>query len=146
MEKKNVLLVVPKHPKTKSKNFDKCLPVGLLKIGAWLKDQGHNVKLVEGHLLPEFTPDEIYITTMFTYWQRMAWEAVAYYKSWYPKAKVILGGIYATLLPTHALQSGADEVIKGVISEAEEYAPDYSLLPEELDYLIIHCSRGCIRK
>lgn len=142
---KNILLVVPKYPKGKSKNFDKCLPIGLLKIGAWLKGQGCQVQLVEGHVLPDFIPDEIWVTSLFTYWYRFSWDCISFYKSWYPGAKVKLGGIYATLLPGHARQSGADEIYTGIHPDAENYEPDYSLLPEELDYQIIHASRGCIR-
>lgn len=142
----NVLLVAPKFPKSKSKNFNKSLPVGLLKIGAWLKDHGHRVQLVQGCRELDFTPDEIYVTSLFTYWHKYSSDCIAYYKTRYPQAKVLIGGIYASLMPEHAAQSGADEVHIGTHPEAEKYEPDYSLLPETLDYQIVHASRGCIRR
>jgi hypothetical protein len=91
-----------------------------------------------------FTPDEIYITSLFTYAWKTVHASVYYYKHLYPKARIFLGGLYASLLPEHARTSGA-EVHEGLIEEAEDLMPDYSLVPN-WDGSIVFSSRGCIRK
>lgn len=140
------LLVVPAWPKNKSRHFNKNTPVGLLKIGAMLKAQGHEVRLVEDRVADGWEPDEVWITSLFTYWHEIIWKNVAFYKFCWPKAKVVVGGIYASLMPDHAKLSGADEVFVGVHEGAERYDADYSLLPYELPYQFLHTSRGCFRK
>jgi hypothetical protein len=77
------------------------------------------------------------------------WEAVAFYRALFPRAKVSLGGIYATLMPDHARQSGAHEVTVGLTGEAEDLMPDYDLVPEwhrDRAASIMFSHRGCIRK
>src|SRR6478736_10351687 len=77
-------------------------PLGLLKLSTLYKMQGHEVRFVRGlHLVTRFVPDEIQVTSLFTWAWKPVWEAVAFYKALFPKAKVSLGGIYATLMPDH---------------------------------------------
>lgn len=42
--------------------------------------------------------------------------------------------------------TGCDLVHIGVIDEVEEFLPDYSLLSEDIDFQILHTSRGCQRR
>ncbi|MGC9061053.1 MAG: hypothetical protein ACP5JR_07495 [Thermoplasmata archaeon] len=63
----------------------------------------------------------------------------------YPRSRIILGGLYASLLPEHAAGSGTDIVYKGLFEEAETCIPAWDLIPE-WDGRIIFTSRGCIRK
>jgi hypothetical protein len=72
------------------------------------------------------------------------WDSVRFYKETYPRAKVIVGGIYASLMPEHCKKSGCDKVFKGVDKRVEEYRPAYDLV--DVDYQIIHTSRGCVRR
>jgi len=143
----------------KSKNHKNFLPIGLLKIGAYLKDNGNEVRLERGVFwdnpekqkdLMEFNPGEIWVTSLFTYWSEYVKDSVDFYRKLFPSANIKVGGIYASLMPEHCKNyTGCDEVQEGVFDEAEEYFPDYSLLPqngEAIDYQIIHASRGCIRK
>jgi radical SAM superfamily enzyme YgiQ (UPF0313 family) len=59
-------------------------------------------------------PDVVVISTMMTYWYPGVFEAVEMMRQVFPKAKVIIGGIYAVLCREHAEQhSGADAVISG---------------------------------
>src|SRR5207249_4328262 len=58
------------------------------------------------------------------------------------------GGIYASLAPDHARQSGADEVISSLVPMAEDLLPDYDLVPQwnqERAASILFSHRGCIR-
>jgi hypothetical protein len=93
---------------------------------------------------PARKPDVVYVTSLFTYAWKPVHECVAFYKSLFPAAQVILGGIYASLLPNHAARSGADRIHVGIFPEAEDVLPDYSLVPS-WNGSIIFASRGCIR-
>ena len=145
-----VLLVEPDFPvHTKSKNHSHFLPVGLLKIGTYHKRRGDRVKLVRGLKRCGFTPDRILITSLFTYWSEYVHEAARFYHEAYPHARVEIGGIYASLMPEDCKKrSPFARVCRGLYrrAAAEKVMPDYSLLPEELDYQIVHTSRGCTRR
>ena len=145
-----ILLVEPDFPiASKSKNHAHFLPVGLLKIGTYHKKLGDRVKLIRGLKHCGFRPDRILITSLFTYWSKHVHEAAEFYHQAYPNAKIEIGGIYASLMPEHCKeQSPFAHVYRGLYRRgvAEKAVPDYSLLPEDLDYQIIHTSRGCTRK
>ena len=161
MENKKILLVEPDFPiPTKSKNHKNFLPIGLLKIASYLRNKEIEVDLIRGipkdlfSLLKvkKFSPSEIWITSLFTYWAKYVKDAVQYYKSIFPQSKIIVGGIYASLFSKAEVKeyTGCDEVYQGVISEAEKYPPAYDLIknsnPHLIDYQIIHTSRGCKRQ
>ena len=148
----NALLIEPKFPiPTKSRNHANFLPIGLLKIASYLKNEGHDFLLIRHDTdfniddLHDFIPDTIFITSLFTYWAKYVKEAVKHYKTLYPNAKIIVGGIYASLMPDDCKKfTGCDKVHIGPYKEAEKFSPDYSLV--DVDYQIIHASRGCFRK
>ena len=145
---RRVLLVEPDFPlASKSKNHSTFLPIGLLKIASYHRLMGDRVKLVRGFAKrTRFRPDEIKITSLFTYWSKNVHDAVEYYKDLYPDARVQVGGIYASLMPEHALSSGCDDVHVGLYENgiAEEFEPAYDLV--DVDYQIVHASRGCFRR
>src|SRR4030042_3690040 len=145
-----ILLVEPDFPiASKSKNHAHFLPIGLLKIGTYHKQNGDCVKLVRGLKHCVFKPDRILITSLFTYWSKYVHEAAEFYHKAYPKARVEIGGIYASLMPEHCKKNSPFAyVYQGLYRRgvAEKVVPDYSLLPEDLDYQIIHTSRGCTRR
>jgi pyruvate-formate lyase-activating enzyme len=53
------------------------------------------------------------IQTGMTYWYLGVKEAIADIRSAWPQAKIVLGGVYATLCPSHANSLGADFVLSG---------------------------------
>ena len=158
---KNVLLVEPNFPiPNKSRNHSNFLPIGLLKISAYLKTKNINVKLIrfeenkdedygQTTLISteknEFKPDLICVTSIFTYWSKYVKNAVFYYKNKFKNTPILVGGVYASLMPEHCKKyTKCSDVIQGPIPEVENLIPDYSLV--DVDYQIIHTSRGCIRK
>jgi len=160
-----ILLVEPDFPiPPKSKNHKNFLPIGLLKIATYLRDNGSEVLLFRGipksideeKSLLTFNPNEIWITSLFTYWAIYVKNTVQYFRGLFPKSVIKVGGIYASLFQAEEVKkfTECDEVIQGIIPEVEEYSmthlPAYDLINNfnnhPIDYQIIHVSRGCKRK
>lgn len=144
---KNALLVQPDFPiPHKSRNHKEHIPIGLLKISSFLKDKNINTELVYFNKDTEKkVPDIIFITSVFTYWSKDVIDCSLYYKKKYPNVPIIIGGVYASLMPEHCKEnSKCDYIIKGPIPEVEEFLPDYSLI--DVDFQIIHTTRGCPRR
>lgn len=137
-----VLLVEPRY-------YTQYPPLGLLKLSTLYKQQGHEVRFVRGPVLVhDFVPDEIKVTSLFTWAWRPVWESVRFYRALFRRARISLGGVYASLTPDHARLAGADEVVVGLVREAEDLLPDYSLVPEwheQRAASILFSHRGCIR-
>jgi len=157
---KRILLIEPNFPiPPKSRNHKNFLPIGLLKIASYLKAKNHEIKLIrdtsndlsEELNIKSFDPEEIWITSLFTYWSQYVKDTINKYKIVFPKAKIVVGGIYASLMPEHCKTfTNCDKVHVGILKEAEYFSPAYELLensnPYKLDYQIIHASRGCNRR
>ncbi len=96
-----IALVQPRFPwPSKSKNSHQSIPYGLMKIGAWLKSFGIEVRLFPNGELPspdEFVPDEVWVTTLFTFWSDYVRVAVQAYRQAFPTARFRVGGILTTL-------------------------------------------------
>lgn len=59
-------------------------------------------------------PDLILVTSMMTYWYPGVRATIAVLRQTFPDTPIVLGGIYATLDPTHAERTcGADQVVTG---------------------------------
>lgn len=120
-------------------------PLGLLKLASYHKLRGDSVELVKGEAEAQSPPDLVCVTSLFTYAWKPVHAAIRTNKKRHPNAKVILGGIYASLLPHHARKSGADCIRVGTMPEAENLLPDYSLVPR-WNGSIVFASRGCVRR
>lgn len=117
----------------------------MLKLSAYHKQLGDTTEYIRGRRYPRKRPGKIYVTSLFTWAWKPVWDAVSYYKAQFPDVHLVLGGIYASLLPEHAKRSGADEVHIGLFGKADGLLPDYSPVPEWKSSLLF-ASRGCIRK
>jgi len=137
-KKKNILLVEPFY-KTPYP------PFGLMKISTWLKSKGYSVKFYKGIKYFNENFDEIYITSLFTYFADEVVEVTNAYKKLYPKAKIKIGGIMATLMSDFVKEKTNINPHIGLLKEAEFYPPDYSCFPE-LPYSITFTTRGCPNK
>lgn len=161
----NILFVEPEFPNNyKSKNHSEFMPIGLIKLASYHRKIGDSICIVRGEVTKENIKfespngrikkntevDQVFITSYFTYWSKYVKKSVKYYKTLYPNAKIVVGGIYASLMPEHCKKyTGCDEVFVGVHEQAEQTPITYTYLEKHygpLDYQIIHTSRGCIRK
>lgn len=140
----NILLVEPKYS---SAYYTKYPPIGLLKLSSYYKLQGHNVQLLTTFGVPNFVPDLICITSLFTYCWRDVHNAIKSYSVMFPKADIHVGGVYASICPDHIRNAFGDRVYVhvGIFEDAEDIIPDYSLVPD-WKISIIHATRGCIKK
>ena len=112
------------------------------------------------------SPDAVLLTSFMTYWYLGPKRVVEIIREIFPKAPIIFGGIYATLLPKHAHQvvkpdyviEGPGEVkVMNLLSSILEKAPVDENPPQildgfpapkfdlynQLDYLPVLTSRGC---
>jgi len=124
---------------------ERYLPIGLLKLGSFYRKKGATVELVRGNSYAKKKPDLVLITSLFTYWWQSVWTTVSAYKERFPEAKIVVGGVYASIMPDHCNQSGCDEVHVGLVNEAEDLMPAYDLV-SSCNFCVIHASRGCFRK
>ena len=58
--------------------------------------------------------DAVLVQTVMTYWYLGVREVIEDVRAGQPHAKIILGGVYATLCPAHAMSLGADQVLEGL--------------------------------
>lgn len=106
------------------------------------------------------TPDVIFVTSGMTYWYPGVQETISQLKAKFPKTRIVLGGIYATLMPDHAARhSGADQVISrqfendvisflagsssGQYRTLDDYPYPAWHLDPNLPYRVLLTSRGC---
>jgi len=139
-----ILLVEPAKSKRYYTSYP---PLGLLKLAAYHRKRGDVVRLVNGISNNGLNPDVIYITSLFTYAWEPVHEVIRFYADKYKDARVIVGGIYATLCPDHLRDSFKNRIRihEGLFKKIDHVLPDYSLVPD-WDASIIFSSRGCVRK
>ena len=141
---KNILLV---HPARSRNYYTTYPPLGLLKYAQYHRSRGDTVHLVRGPSSRLYNPNIIYITSLFTYSWRPVHDCIRAYRKRYPKAHILVGGIYASLLPEKIREEFNDsiEIKAGVDPTLDDIMPDYSLFPK-WDTSLIISSRGCPRK
>jgi radical SAM superfamily enzyme YgiQ (UPF0313 family) len=83
-------------------------PISLPPAHRYKYEFGIPLHSVEDHLragrlsdAPAWEPDEVWITSIMTYWWESTLDAIRMFKRIYPKAKIRVGGLYPTLAPHH---------------------------------------------
>jgi radical SAM superfamily enzyme YgiQ (UPF0313 family) len=117
-------------------------PPGLADVPRTFSRYGIPVAWLREDLAAMPPPDLILVTGLMTYWASGVAETIAELKHAFPGGPVVLGGIYPTLLPDHALgHAGADRVVTGagekavldVAAEFTGHRPDPRFDPDDLD-------------
>lgn len=172
MNKKSVLLIEPKSTGANVfENYMNLPLTGLLYLGTILKNNGHDVKILNEQMSLKIDPFEIkadvYCITSLTVTANRAKHLANQFKKIYPESRIIIGGIHASLLPDDFLEvadqivigeaeSVIIDVVEGNIEEKIVYGSpvsdmdalplvNYSLLEgyQTLDIIPIITSRGC---
>ena len=133
--------------------YTKYPPLGLLKLGKLEEKRWNSVKLVRGLKdVSSYKPSKILITSLFTYSWKPVHDAIDYYHNMFPNVEIIVGGIYATLMPDNLRNSFPFvKIHKGLVEQAESVLPAYHLLKQvekwkDWKKSIVFTTRGCIRK
>ncbi len=159
------------HPSNEKVKFNENgtghFPRIIIKTPSLLKDIPRYFKrygIAEAAFLEElknvpFSPKFIFVTSGMTYWYSGVSYTVNLLKDFFPESKIVLGGVYAALLPAHAKRSiNTDfvmpyqrlnkvldilEEITGFKFSREIKAPAYDLMGEYY-YAPILTSVGCV--
>ncbi len=98
-----------KFPKTP---IDK--PACIAHVPRTFSRYGIPPEIVEQHVSRLPTPHVIFVTSLMTYWYTGVRETIDLLRKVFPSVPVVLGGVYATLMPDHALQvCTPDDVWRG---------------------------------
>lgn len=102
----------------------------------WLDEKGFSAK---------HPPTEIWISSTMTYWWESTRDLIQRLRNKLGKRpRIIMGGIYPTLAPQHALDyCQPDILVAGEVKEANDLWTDLSLYETHPSYAIITPSRGC---
>lgn len=119
-------------------------PFGLLRIGAYLKNRGDEVKLFFCDLPnpKKESFDEYWISAIFTFEINHVKRLIRTYARY---GTVRVGGVSPTLLP-NAYKNEPCIIQTGKMQEAESFPLDYTLLGFEPEYSMSKITDGCIRK
>lgn len=105
---------------------------------------GLSLQELERRLQGVQAPDEIWVTSIMTYWWESTRDVVTLAKRLFPHATVLVGGIYPTLATEHAASHlDADVIFKGELREASQLPTDLTLYEKPPSYAILATSRGC---
>ena len=114
-----ILLINPKIPSLSSRGF--LLPTGLLWLGSYLNQNGHEVKIINAHGNPDYLKEiknEIRSSTLvgisvMTVQVPNGLEISDYIKNIDPSIPIVWGGVHASLFPKKTLEDiSVDFVIK----------------------------------
>ena len=126
-------------------------PLGLMKLSTWHKNRGAEVRFIRGTdpfgaILGDWQPDQIDITTPIFSWATDAGiQTIRFFLEKYPGAYIRVGGVKAWDIPDIYTMDRV-ELVRGILPEVDECAPDYTLpLPELKDNprSVIYTMRGC---
>lgn len=138
-----ILLVEPRYKR-------KYPPLGLMKIATWQKQKGNEVRYHRGiswlGLDSDYYPDNIFITSLFTWNLPDVVQTTLNFKKKYPNADIKIGGVGASAMPDYIEEKTGIRPHIGVLPEADKYSPDYSIISEKLDESLVITQRGCPHK
>jgi tRNA A37 methylthiotransferase MiaB len=127
-------------------------PPCLAQITRYFRRFGLPRTMFEHFLTKQQPCDFILIQTMMTYWYEGVQEVIEDVRKAWPKAKIILGGSYATLCSSHAQRLGVDFLVQGTdlqpLWEYVNITPDLKQPAlweayEKLNVGVLKLSDGC---
>jgi len=142
--KRNILLVEPYYGAT-------WRPLPLQRLARYHLQKGDKVKFINQQPSKYFSLINkehyhiIYITSIFTYYSKITISTINQLKRLFPKSKIVVGGIFATLMPDYIEKKTGIKPIVGLYDKIENLSPEFSCFPYN-SQAYIFTSRGCIRK
>lgn len=125
----------------------KYIPLGLAKISSYIKGRGGEV--IFGREYQGEDVDAVFVTSLFTYDSRKVINAINSVDFLNPGIPIIVGGVYASLMPHHLIRNAHAEIkiFRGYSQILDLCIPDYSLDygidSKWADYSFTFTSRGC---
>lgn len=127
----------------------KYIPLGLAKIATMAKENGSDIVYQR-----KYTPkkeDLVCITSLFTYNSPEVLGAIQTVKFMNPNVDILIGGIYASLMPKHIHKIYPDiKIFTGYSKELDKTPPDYDMDWEIEDkwkkFSFVFTTRGCPNK
>lgn len=105
-------------------------------------------KRIEELKSEEWEPDTIYVTGLMTFWWESSRDLVDRARTWFPKASVILGGVYPSLCPQHVKRNIRKATVDFELAkQAKKYPTDFGLYqsPPQFAGISLHRSRSATR-
>lgn len=144
--KKNVLLVEPNYKR-------KYIPLGLAKISSYIKQNNGKTTFARNYIKNQKF-DCVCITSLFTYDSEIVLRAIDRCRSYYKNVPIIVGGIYASLMPDHLLSNVQSDkniyIFRGcsdfLDNTAADYSVDWNLQVPWNDFSFCFTTRGCPNK
>jgi radical SAM superfamily enzyme YgiQ (UPF0313 family) len=127
-------------------------PLPLVQIPRRFNRLGLKRELFQNFLKNEGPFDFVMVQTVMTYWYLGIQEVIEDIRKFSPNARIILGGVYATLCPGHARSLGADFIVEGLdlnpLWEFLNLEPHMDELPlweayTELNTGVLKLAQGC---
>jgi radical SAM superfamily enzyme YgiQ (UPF0313 family) len=169
--KKRELVRVGTRERWDAKNSSGKLPSDVKIIYSFGKTVEELREDLSSNLFFSWTPDEVWISSIMSYWWQSTRDVVLLCQEYYPKAQIRIGGIYPTLAPDHATerlglpnplvisgetldlanqeQMSRHLIVKGEIPAANDLPLNLALYSDagapHPDYTILTTSRGCPR-
>lgn len=142
--KLKILLVEPPYRSS-------IVPYSLQKFATFHLDRGDKVDFSHNPL-EDFsgiwspgTYNRIYVTSVFTYHGQITIDTINFLKRKFPKSKIRVGGVFASLLSDLVKEKTGITPHVGLYYPIENCLPNFSVFPkQERGYLVT--SRGCIHK
>jgi radical SAM superfamily enzyme YgiQ (UPF0313 family) len=127
-------------------------PAAFKEIPRYFRRFGLPAEIFTDFLKTHKPCDFVFVQTIMTYWYLGCQEVINALKTYWPKAKIILGGPYSMICPEHAKNLGADFVLAenkpDKLWEFLNIKPDGSFLPpwdiyREIETAAMKITCGC---
>jgi hypothetical protein len=141
--RQNILLVEPPYKSS-------VLPLSLQKFATYHLNRGDNVTFTHDpyntyNITDNQTFHKIYITSVFTYYGRVVIDTANFLQRKFPKAKVKIGGVFASLMPDTVEKYTGLKPHISLYPLIEDQLPDFTSFPK-VEYGRVVTTRGCVNK
>jgi len=157
--KKKYLLV---EPAIHSRAYN----IALMKYARFCEKYDIEYQYVRGKVKPTIVPDKILMSCVFTYYSNKVRNTIEYYLKMFPKATMLIGGVFPTLCPDWFIKNNKDRwngrvsIKIGMDKTIENEIPKWNVIVDDEDLyktdnlrekakskynsIVMYSSRGCV--